>query len=148
MAEDQSKHIEELVGRLKKMGRNVPIDTVAPVVEALKVHGELVALLAESNERLAQSNEQLLDSFTKAERWTKAIVFLTFILVALTFYLLVVADLRALGPDVRQTLPNWAVKAWAVFLAVALVAFALVMVFVVIYFAKAQKALVPPKRKG
>lgn len=139
MAEDQAKRIDELVEHLASMGNNVPIDTVKPVVEALKAHGELVALLAKSNERLLRASE-------KMERWTTASVFLAFTLAILTLALLFVAELQGLGPDVRQTLPNWAATAWPVFLVVAGVAFAFLMVFAIIYFAKA--VLVLPKRRG
>jgi hypothetical protein len=88
VAEEQSKRIDELVEQLQRMGRNIPIDTVKPIVDALKVHGELIAVLAKSNkelvslnQKLIDSNEKLLNSFEKTERWTKAIVLLTFALV-------------------------------------------------------------------
>ncbi len=154
MAEEQSKHIEELVEQLRRVedeGIGVgiaPMGSTASVVaglqtvvKALRIHGQLVALLTKSSEKLLRASEKL-------ERWTAASVFLAFTLVFLTFALLFIGGLQALGPDVRQTLPNWAGKAWAVFLGVAFVAFAVAVVFAVIYFAKAQKALVPPKRKG
>ena len=136
MEEELSKRIEEL-GEL----RRIVCTPEKAVVEALEIHAKLVDLLADSNEELVKASEKL-------ERWTTASVFLAITLVFLTFALLFVGGVQALGPDVRQTLPNWAGKAWAVFLGVAFVTFAVAVVFAVIYFAKAQKALVLPKRKG
>ena len=99
MEEEQPKRIEEPLERLKKVGGHSSFVQSPEVVEALKIHGELVDRLAKSNqelvklnERLIESNEKLLKSSEKTERWTKALLLVTFALVLVALVQLVTAS--------------------------------------------------------
>ena len=150
MVEDHAKRRQELVERLRNVKDLVNAD---PVVEALQIHGELVGLLAKSdeklvklNERLIESNENLLKSSEKTERWTKAVVLLTFALVALTLVLLFFTSVQVLLGS-WEGLPPWGQNVTLIVGAAGFLAATVLVLAVIYYWVKAQQAAFP-RTKG